>query len=249
MYRLLCITAHPDDESSSFGGLLLQARERGYDTYVLCLTGGEAATHRGGAATDEDLLTMRRKEFDAACKHLKVTQGTVLGYPDGKLDRQDFFSVVGDLSRWIRQIRPQVIATFGPEGGVTAHPDHSMAGMFTTMAFQWAARSNRFADQFYEGIRVHQAQKLYYATADFNMEGRQPISLAPATTVIDIGEAYLDRKIEAFRMHTSQAPLFDLFENNIRPRGPRELFHLTAASTPRELDGIETDLWDGVEDI
>ena len=249
MYRLLCVTAHPDDEASSFGGLLLQARERGYDTFVLCLTGGEAATHRGGTETEEDLLAMRRKEFEAACKHLKVTEGNVLGYPDGKLDKQNFFDVVGDLSRWIRQIRPQVIATFGPEGGVTAHPDHSMAGMFTTMAYQWAARTNRFADQFYEGIKEHQAQKLYYATANFTIEGRQPISLSPTTTVIDIGEAYLDRKLEAFKMHKSQEPLFPLFENNIRPRGPRELFHLAATSTPRELDGIESDPWEGVLDI
>lgn len=192
---------------------------------------------------------MRRKEFAAACNHLEVTEGNVLGYPDGKLEKQNFFDVVGDLSRWIRQIRPQVIATFGPEGGVTAHPDHSMAGMFTTMAFQWAARSNRFTDQFYQGIKEHQAQKLYYATANFTIKGRQPISLTPTTTVIDIGEAYLERKLEAFKMHKSQEPLFDLFESNIRPRGPRELFHLAATNTPRQLNELETDPWEGVLDI
>jgi LmbE family N-acetylglucosaminyl deacetylase len=248
MLRLLCVTAHPDDEASSFGGSLLQAQDRGFETFVVCLTAGEAATHRGGAATDEDLAAMRRKEFDAACKHLRVTEGRILGLPDGKLDRQEFFDVVGELSRWIRRLRPQVVMTFGPEGGVTAHPDHSMASIFTTAAFQWAARSNRFADQFYEGVKAQQPQKLYYATANFNMEDRQPVSLAPTTAEIDISP-YFERKIEAFRLHTSQQPLFELFENNVRPHGPQELFHLAATSTPRTIRSIETDLWEGVEDL
>ena len=249
MYRLLCVTAHPDDEASSFGGALLQARERGYDTFVLCMTAGEAATQRGGAATDEELKDLRRREFAAACKHLKVTEGDVLDYPDGKLDRQIFFEAVGDLSRWIRKLRPQVILTFGPEGGVTAHPDHSMAGIFATAAFHWAARTNRYADQFYEGVKAHQAQKLYYATSDLGLEGRQPVSLAPATTSIDIGMVYLEKKIEAFRMHHSQEPLFELFENHARNRGPRELYHLAATSVPHELHEMETDLWQNVTDI
>ena len=249
MYRLLCITAHPDDEASSFGGVLLQARERGYDTFVLCMTAGEAATHRGAAANDEELKQIRSREFAAACKHLKVTEGIVLDYPDGKLDRQIFFEAVGDLSRRIRQLRPQVIITFGAEGGVTAHPDHSMAGIFATAAFHWAARTNRYADQFYEGVKAHQAQKLYYATSDMGLDGRQPVSLAPATTVIDIGAAYLDRKIEAFRMHQSQEQLFEMFESHARKRGPRELYHLAATSTAFELRAMETDLWEDVADI
>jgi LmbE family N-acetylglucosaminyl deacetylase len=213
------------------------------------MTAGEAATHRGEAANDEELKEIRRREFTEACKHLKVTEGNVLEYPDGKLDRQIFFEAVGDLSRWIRRLRPQVIVTFGAEGGVTAHPDHSMAGIFATMAFHWAARTNRYADQFYEGIKAHQAQKLYYATSDVGMTGRHPVSLAPVTTVIDIGMAGLDRKIEAFRMHHSQEGLFDLFENHARQRGPRELYHLAATSTPMELRALETDLWENVMEI
>lgn len=245
MLRLLAITAHPDDEAAGFGGSLLVAHERKIETFVICLTAGTAATHRGEAKSNEELAAMRRKEFQASCEHLRITEGKVLDYPDGKLDRQDFFEVVGTLARHIRRIRPQVILTFGPEGGVTAHPDHSMAGIFAIAAYQWAARTNRYTDQFDEGLKAHQAQKLYYATTDFNLEDRQPISPAPVTTVIEIG-SYLQRKIEAFRKHASQAPLFELFENHVRPRGTKELFHLAASSKPRELRGVETDIWDGV---
>ena len=41
--RLLCITAHPDDEAGGFGGTLLQYAERGVETHVVCLTPGQAA--------------------------------------------------------------------------------------------------------------------------------------------------------------------------------------------------------------
>jgi len=51
----------------------------------------------------------------------------VLDYPDSKLDRTDLYQVAGDLVLRIRQIRPHVVLTFGPDGGLTAHVDHAMA--------------------------------------------------------------------------------------------------------------------------
>ena len=74
MLRLLCFTAHPDDEAGSFGGTLLRYAERGVETHVICLTPGQAATHRGAAKSDDELSAARRLEFNAACKLLKVSQ-------------------------------------------------------------------------------------------------------------------------------------------------------------------------------
>src|SRR3954463_16204292 len=105
MLRLLCITAHPDDEAGGFGGSLLLYRERGVETHVVCLTPGQAATHRGGAGCGDELAAMRRKEFEASCAILRVSHGEVLDYPDGALDKQPLLMVVGDLARRIRQIR------------------------------------------------------------------------------------------------------------------------------------------------
>ena len=134
MPRLLCITAHPDDEAGGFGGSLLHYANQGVETYVICLTPGQAATHRGGARSEDELSAMRRQEFAAACKMLKIKEGTVLDYPDGKLDQQDLFAVVADLTRRVREIRPDVAMTMGPEGAITAHPDHSMVSVFGTLA-------------------------------------------------------------------------------------------------------------------
>jgi LmbE family N-acetylglucosaminyl deacetylase len=244
MHRLLCVTAHPDDEAGNFGGSLLLYRERGVETHVICLTPGQAASNRGGARTDQELSTLRRKEFAASCEILKVVHAEVLDYADAHLHRIDLYSVVAELTRRMRQIRPQVVLTFGPEGGITGHPDHGMAGIFASLAFQWTGRSNRFPEQLQDGVSLYRPQKLYYAAAPFSLPNRQPISPPPATIIINIGK-FVEDKIRAFKSHTSQAPLFPIFENGVRQRGAKEEFHLAATSTPGRL-GQETDLFQGV---
>jgi LmbE family N-acetylglucosaminyl deacetylase len=246
MLRLMAITAHPDDEASNFGGSLRLYRDQDVETCVLCLTPGQAASHRGGAASDHELATMRRKEFAAACEILRVNRGIVLDYPDGQLYRQDLYRVVRDLTLRVREFRPQVILTFGPDGGVTGHPDHSMASVFATLAFHWAGRSNRYPDQLKDGLTPHCTQKLYHSTADFSLPGRPPITLSSATTSIEIGD-YLETKIAAFKAHTSQAPLWPLVDEHLRKRGRKELFHL-AASVNTGAVRQETDLFEGIKD-
>jgi LmbE family N-acetylglucosaminyl deacetylase len=245
MLRLLCFTPHPDDEVGGFGGTLLQYARRGVETHVICLTPGQAATHRGAAKSDEELAKIRRQEFGLSCKLLEVSRGSVLDFPDGKLDQQDFSVVVCDLVHRVRQIRPQVIITMGPEGAITAHPDHSMVSIFATMAFHWAGRNDRFTQQLENGLRPHQTQKLYYSTALFNLPDRQAVSPPPATTIIEFGAQELETKIAAFRCHASQAPLFPRFEQGVQKRGTAELFHLAASATPQKMEQ-ETDLFAGV---
>lgn len=244
MLRLMVVTAHPDDEASGFGGSLRLYRERGVETCVVCLTSGQAATYRGGARNDLELGAFRRKEFAAACEILKVSSGIVLDYPDGQLHRLDLQRVVSDLTLRMREFRPQVLLTFDPAGGVTGHTDHSMASVFATLAFHWAGRSNRFPDQLSSSLTPHRIQKLYHASADFSLPGRQPITLAPATTIIEVGD-YLETKIEAFRAHTSQQPLWSLFEEYARKNGRREMFHLAAAVKAAPI-APESDLFAGV---
>jgi len=187
---------------------------------------------------------MRREEFAAACRILKVSSGIVLDYPDGQLHRLDMQRVVSDLTLRIREFRPQVLLTFDPAGSVTGHTDHTMASVFATLAFHWAGRSNRFPDQLTGSVTPHRVQKLYHTSADFTLPGRQPVSLPPATAIIEIGQ-YLDTKIEAFRAHTSQQPLWSQFEEFARNRGDRELFHLAASEKMGPVE-LESDLFAGV---
>ncbi|HEU5400328.1 MAG TPA: PIG-L family deacetylase [Terriglobales bacterium] len=247
MLRLLCVTAHPDDEAGLFGGTLLLYRRRCVETHVICLTPGQAARHRGGFEGSDELAAVRRRELAASCSHLEVTHCEVLNFRDGRLDQENLYEVVGELVLRFRQLRPHVVITFGSEGAVTAHTDHGMASMFATLAFQWAARTNRYPEQLNDSLRPWRSQKLYYGTSAFTMPDRQPVALAPASAFIDIGESNLQRKIEAFKMHTTQAPLFELFESHTRKRGYEERFALAASAVPREIER-ETDLFEGVEE-
>ena len=242
----MLVTAHPDDEAGGFGGTLRKYKDLGVETSVICLTPGQAASNRGTAKSDQELAEMRKKEFAASCEILGVSRPVIFDYPDGQLYRQELNRIVYEITLNIRQFRPHVMLTFGPDGGVTGHPDHSVAGVFASLAFQWGGRANRYADQLKSGIGPHATQKLYYGTADFVLPGRQPITLAPQTCVIDITKN-LETKIAAFKAHTSQSPLWMLFEQNARKAGARELFHL-AASIKSGPVKQETDLFENVEE-
>jgi len=242
----MVVTAHPDDEAGGFGGSLRLYHDRGVETCVVCLTPGQAATNRGGAKSDEELAATRRREFAASCEILKVTKGIVLNYPDGNLYRQDLYHAVCDLTYHIRQFQPQVIMSFGPEGGLTGHTDHSMASVFGSLAFQCASTNNRYPDQLKNGVRPHRAQKFYYQTANLVLPDRQPITSPPPTTTIQIGK-YLQTKIDAFKAHTSQAPLFARVEDNLKRLGGEEYFHLAASVNPVAVSP-ETDLFAGIRE-
>jgi LmbE family N-acetylglucosaminyl deacetylase len=243
--KILGITAHPDDEVGAFGGTLLYYHSRGIKTYVICLTPGQAASNRGEARSDEELAGMRRAEFAASCRILQVTEAQILDYPDGGLSHADFYAVVGDLARRVRDIKPDLILTMGPEGAITGHPDHAMASIFATMAFHWAARSDRYPEQLTDGRAPHRANKLYYSTASFVLPDRPPVSPPPCTATIDIAP-FLEDKIKAFQAHTTQAPLMARFGKAMRQFGSKELFHLAATNQPVRLE-IETDLLSGLD--
>lgn len=244
MLRLMCVTAHPDDEAADFGGSLLLYHDRGVETCVVCLTPGQAGSHRGGAQTDKDLAEIRRQEFATSCKILKVSRAVMLDYPDSKLHRQDLYHVVCELTKLMRDFRPHVVLCAGPEGSLTGHTDHSMAGVFGTLAFEWAGRNNRYPDQLSNDVTPHRAQKLYYPTADAALEGRQPVTLPPITAVIDIAP-YVETKIAAFKAHGTQQPLLSLFEGNLRRQAGVEKYHLLASVTSGNIT-LENDLFHGV---
>jgi len=246
MRKLLCVTAHPDDEAGAFGGALLLYRERDVETYVICMTEGTAARNRGAAQTNEELAALRRAEFAASCQVLNVSHGEVLDYPDGGMDRVNLYEAVGELALRIRRIRPHVMVTFGPDGGLTGHVDHAMAGNFATMAFEWAGRPDRYQEQLEQGLTPHRVQKLYYHTADFLLPDRQPISQPTVTARIEIGEERFEKKVQAFQQHRTQAPLFERVRKNLGQKlGAVEMYHLAATSSSREAK-LETDLFEDV---
>ena len=250
--RLLCITAHPDDESGGFAGALLQAHRAGVETRVVCLTEGRAASNRGAAKSDEELGTLRRGEFAEACGILQVTHGEILDYPDGALSRVGFNEVATLLVERIRRYRPQVVLTFGGDGGPNIHRDHTMAGLFATAAFHWAGRSFFAPEQLKaapEGARysLYAPQKLYYASTNYTVskftEEAAVAPRTPATLTLELN-GLKSVKQQAITVHGSQA-VMDRAGEMYEKFGHQE-HYLLAASRQPELIGRERDMFEGI---
>jgi LmbE family N-acetylglucosaminyl deacetylase len=241
--KLLCITAHPDDEAGGFGGTLALYAERGVESSVICLTAGTAARNRGGAKSDAELAEIRTRELGDSCRLLGVKHWDVLSYQDAHLDRADLHAVVRDLVQRIRAFRPHVVITFGPDGGMTGHLDHAMAGVFATIAFQWAARSDRYP----ELGAPYASQKLYYHTTEYKLRDRQATAPPVITASIDIGPERFEKKIQAFMRHKTQEPLFGKLRKNLERPTFYEFYHLACAREPHRVE-FETDLLRGVQD-
>ncbi len=96
MLKLLCVTAHPDDEAGAFGGTLLLYHERGVETSVICLTAGTAARNRGPHAPLTNSPLCAAPNLPPSCKLLHVSHGEVLDYADSQLDRANFYQATGD---------------------------------------------------------------------------------------------------------------------------------------------------------
>jgi LmbE family N-acetylglucosaminyl deacetylase len=238
--KLLCVVAHPDDECFAFGGALALAADAGVETSVICFTDGQAATHRGPAASAAELGAVRRAEFAASCGILGVKHREMLDYQDGQLEFASFSEAAAKLVERMRAFKPDVVLTFGGDGGLNTHADHTMVSSFTTAAFHWAGQAKRFPAL----GPVHQAQRLYYATTNWFLPDRQPPAPAPWTVTLDI-RGVQARKAEAFRAHVSQAPLMERTKDLFLQHGGVEFYALAAALEPqaaRQTTGLSAGL-------
>ncbi|WP_263384407.1 PIG-L deacetylase family protein [Granulicella arctica] len=238
--KMMCVVAHPDDECFAFGGALALAAERGIETYVICLTDGQAATNRGEAVSGEELGKMRRDEFAASCKVLGVRHHELLDYQDARLEFADFSRAAGRLVERMRRFQPDVVLTFGGDGALNTHADHMMVSSLTTAAFHWAGREKRYPDL----AKVFQPTRLFYLSTNFFLPDRQAPLPIPWSVKLDI-ESVRSKKTDAFRVHTSQAPLMERTKSLFDTYGGEEYYALvaTAESQPARLS---VDLFEGL---
>lgn len=238
--RLLCVVAHPDDECFAFGGALALASDRGVETAVLCLTDGQAATNRGEAKNGEELGAMRRREFAASCEILGAHRHELLDYQDGQLEFHSLHELGGRLVEYFREFRPHVVLTFGGEGALNNHPDHTAVSAATTAAFHWSGNRKRFPE--HGGTWC--PQRLFYLTTNFFLPERPSPLPAPWTTVLDI-RSVRERKQRAFEAHISQAPLMDGARLLFEEHGHDERYVLAYTTEPQAARQ-STDLLEGL---
>ncbi len=234
---LMGIFAHPDDESFGNGGTLAKYSEQGVRTYLICATRGEAGEISDPAlATPDTLGKVREQEMKTACSILGVSDLRFLGYVDGTLSVIDQGEAIGKMVRIIRELCPQVIFTFGPDG-VYGHPDHIAVSQMATAAYHLAGDPSAYQEQFGEGLESWSPLKLYYVAPTrehFKRMGELAARLLPhnaweardwdsfgvpeeqVTTSVEVGH-YVDTKLAAIAAHQTQIP-----ENHPYSLLPRE---------------------------
>jgi LmbE family N-acetylglucosaminyl deacetylase len=263
--RLLCVLAHPDDESQGLGGILAKYSAEGVETHVVTATRGE----RGWAGIPpadpgpRALGEIREAELRAAADVLGVSTLTFLDYVDGDLDQAEPAEAIAKIVGHLRRVRPQVVVTFDP-GGAYGHPDHIAICQFTTAACIAAT------DPEYAGASgsPHTVLKLYYMADTrrliamfeslvglmrFPVDGVERMPMVwedwAITARVDCS-AYWQTAWRAIACHTSQLPTLPGIEQWSEQEHRRMWANQTYYRAFSLVNGgrnIEKDLFEGIE--
>lgn len=237
--RLAAVFSHPDDETFATGATLARYAQAGVEVTLLCATdGGAGKSSDVPVASAEELAAIRRNELYAAARHLGVRDVTACGHPDKGLSSLDADVLVSDVVRFLRRVQPDIVITFGPEGGPTGHPDHRAISRAATTAFFLAALPTECVG---EG-QPHRAARLYYTTYRQPRPGARLQRLGlPPTARLD-ARPWERWKREAFMLHATQRMHHATFEEIALT--DEEWFAL-ASGMPQEGD-VVNDLFEGL---
>jgi len=226
---LMAVHAHPDDESSSTGGVLARYGDEGVRTIVVTCTNGEFGDAPGGVKPGTDghdateVAQIRLAELRESAKILGVTELEVLGYHDSGMpdwdykDRQDAFCKVPEsvaaarIGVLIERYRPQVVISYDDKGAYQ-HPDHVHAARSAAAA---VAASGIPAKFYQTAMRRSDWRKIWDALRELGEDVPDMSDISPEmqrqmeereariTTTIDI-QPVLERKRDALLAHSSQ---------------------------------------------
>ncbi|MBT2469213.1 N-acetyl-1-D-myo-inositol-2-amino-2-deoxy-alpha-D-glucopyranoside deacetylase [Streptomyces sp. ISL-66] len=289
--RLLLVHAHPDDESINNGVTMAKyAAEGAHVTLVTCTLGEEGEVIPPGLAhlaadRDDTLGNHRIGELAAAMRELGVTDHRFLGGPGrfrdsgmmgteqnrrpGAFWSADVDEAAAYLVEVIRELRPQVLVTYDPDGGY-GHPDHIQAHRVATRAAELAAETAYRRDL----GEPYAVEKIYWNRVPRSVveEGFAQLRAAGGaasfpglarpddvpgvvaderiTAEIDADEDLVAAKAAAMRAHATQiavdGPFFALSNDLAQPLFTREYYELVAGRPGAPAGERERDLFAGV---
>ena len=204
--RALVVTAHPDDVAFGAGAPMASWSAAGIAVTYCVITDGDA----GGfdpTVPRSQIPEIRRGEQIAAAAACGVSDVRFLGYRDGQLTVSH--ELRRDLSRVIRQVRPQRVVIQSPERNwnriYSSHPDHLAAGEAAIQAVYPDAR-NPFA---------HPTLLQDEGLADWSVPEVWVMAAKEPNHYVDVTD-FFDAKIAALRAHESQTAHRPDLEDMIR---------------------------------
>jgi len=155
MSTLVCLHAHPDDESLIMGGTLAKAAAEGHRVVVVVATNGDHGEKPADLRDGETLMDRRRGETQRSCDALGVQRLAWLGYADSGMtgweqnahpeafvnaDTECAAKVLADI---LCEERADVFVTYDWHGNY-GHPDHLKVHQVGHRAAQMAGVSTVF---------------------------------------------------------------------------------------------------------
>jgi LmbE family N-acetylglucosaminyl deacetylase len=204
--RVLVVAAHPDDVDFGAAGTVAGWTDAGIEVIYCIVTDGDAGGSDPSVSRAE-MVTLRHAEQTAAAKQVGVHDLRFLGYPDGRVEAT--LGLRKDLSRVIRQVRPDRLVCPSPERNYlrlgVSHPDHRAVGSAALDAVYPDAR-NQFAFPELladEGLEPWKVREVWIGG------GTAP------NHYVDITETF-PRKVAALRAHVSQTGQMEDLEGMLR---------------------------------
>jgi LmbE family N-acetylglucosaminyl deacetylase len=264
---LLCVHAHPDDESSSTGGVLRTYADSGVRTVLVTCTDGALGDSTDGNKPDADghepgeVAAHRESELREAARILGVRRLELLGFADSGMEgwpQNDapgsFWSTPVDeaatrLVPILLEERPQVVVTYD-ENGFYGHPDHIQANRITRAALH---ASGLTATLLYTAIPKSAFKRFRAVMEEAGIEGpgsdgEDPPFGTPDEQIgiiVDVSAAAA-APFDALSAHSSQTD--DSFFLKMGRDRFRELFrneYFVRAIDPLGRAGVDDDLFAG----
>jgi LmbE family N-acetylglucosaminyl deacetylase len=236
---ILCVLAHPDDETGMASTIAYYAHERNtIISHVYC-TRGEGGGNMVGTHWGRSLGVLREIELQQCLDTLGVRHHFFLDQLDWAytesaamtLEKWDRKASLAHLVRIIRNLRPEIILTMNPFPRPGQHGHHQAAGILAVEAYSAAADPSKFPTQLTrEGLSTWQTRKLYFRGDS-----------AGAVAKVDPGAEAHTIAGEALRNHRSQG--FGRFQRTAVGRPP-ESYGLIKTAVPAAKN--ETDLLAGL---
>jgi LmbE family N-acetylglucosaminyl deacetylase len=202
---LVSVWAHPDDESSVAPVLARYARE-GVQVYIITATDGSQGAANTSVPRGPEIAKLRVEEARCSASALGARPPILLGLPDGWLgsyrdEPKVLFRLTQRLQEEIARLRPDVVITWGPDGG-SGHPDHRLVSAFVTQLAR-AGAPGMPPQVFYASIPEDAMRAL-------NPDQAPPPYLAPQASLFSVRVAVTDADLEAARRsmgcHKTQFP-------------------------------------------
>lgn len=132
MSNVVCIFAHPDDESMGPGGTIARLAQKN-EVYILCVTDGEG---RGrNKKSGQEISTIRKAEVIRSARILGVKKVIFLGFKDGDLSNNLYHKIAGQAKKYLDKIKPTTLLTFEMRG-ISGHIDHIVVSMVCSYLFE-----------------------------------------------------------------------------------------------------------------